>query len=345
MADEGELFIYDISDPANPVEIHSEYISGTHFSVKVKKDLVENKPLKISFESAVEESKSRELLVESQAKVEAINATLNQDSTIKARINEQQLKIEIEKEAVLPEDSKNKLASISKVSYESELGIIGDKEAVIKLLFHSAAVARETSYWLAIFRIESGKVPEKQNLEIINKAISTVKALAVKFNFLNPYLEKLADIGKIDFKGVASLADGKKLMDSVVIKTESNVFEVMKKDGVDEKSDIWIQVVNRIADLKKAKLEELNKLFPVNVKYADKISEISKIDLGQVKSYEEGEKLITGKADELKKGIVELLKKDGLDEKHSDYLATMQAFEEALAAKLLELKNLSWAKG
>jgi hypothetical protein len=130
----GTLYIYDATDPTALSELHQEkLINQAEYSVKLKREAVDGKLLKVEF-IADDNSKSRVLLVEPSDNSKLVSASLSAVSTAEHRIifaslEQKLLNSEIDRAQVA-----DAFQELKTQDFESTLGLIGDKEALIKLL-------------------------------------------------------------------------------------------------------------------------------------------------------------------------------------------------------------------
>lgn len=171
----GTLYIYDATDPTALSELHQEkLINQAEYSVKLKREAVDGKLLKVEF-IADDNSKSRVLLVEPSDNSKLVSASLSAVSTAEHRIifaslEQKLLNSEIDRAQVA-----DAFQELKTQDFESTLGLIGDKEALIKLL-NDPAYSKDATQVL----IEYSKIEEDAaKLEYFQKLASYVNQAKV----------------------------------------------------------------------------------------------------------------------------------------------------------------------
>lgn len=131
-AAEGTLHIYDVSNPAAPVELHTEEISGgAAFRVTLKRAAVRAKLLKAVFSSSEGDDKSRESLFDLQGTEARVDASMDTTTSLRSKIFLAQI---IAEDAP---DARDRFREIKADSIEDELALLGNAELVEKLLLGS----------------------------------------------------------------------------------------------------------------------------------------------------------------------------------------------------------------
>lgn len=129
-AAEGDLYIYDVTNPLAPNKMHTETISGNNtFKVKMKKSEVGSKLIKAVFVSTEGNEKSREFLFDLEGSESFVDASMDENTSIRSKILEAQLIAEN------VSDFKSRFKEIKSDSLATELAMFGDSAMLSKLLF------------------------------------------------------------------------------------------------------------------------------------------------------------------------------------------------------------------
>ncbi len=138
MAQNGDLVVQDITDPDNPVVLHSESLSGTNtFSVTVKKsDVAGGRLIKATYTSSDSPNDgSRSLLFNLAGSEATVDASMNSDTTMNSMVFEQQLLQEKNRGDITGADYLNRFKAIKNDDHTSEFDVLGgDKTTIKKLL-------------------------------------------------------------------------------------------------------------------------------------------------------------------------------------------------------------------
>ena len=167
-ASEGKLYVYDISIPVEePVILFTAEISGeSEYSLKLKRSLIKGKLLKLKFDSYEGAEHSRDFIIEPGDGETVISADMDLDSTIKAKVLDAQLKVEYTSGKISNTlEVKERFRKYKDSNVDSELELLGDKAALIKLIF-DPAFSDTLTKMLATHRIssDSDKEEVKNNL-------------------------------------------------------------------------------------------------------------------------------------------------------------------------------------
>jgi hypothetical protein len=167
VAADGTLSVYDASMPDALVEIYSEELSGSDdYSIQVQKSLVQGRLIKIKFISNEGDEKNRDLLLMAGDAGANLNGSLDEDSSIRSIILEQQLKVELGRgEIVSLKQVKDRFAGLKDAGIDSEMDILGDRDALMKM-FQSGKFRETAAELLAVYRlaIEQGNTEEANNV-------------------------------------------------------------------------------------------------------------------------------------------------------------------------------------
>jgi hypothetical protein len=126
---EGNLYIYDVTNPLAPSEMHAETISGKYnFKVKMKKSEVGSKLLKAVFVSSEGHEKSRELLFDLEGSESIVDASMDENTSMRSKIFEAQLIAEN------VSDFKSRFKEIKSDSLSNEFAMLGDSTLLSKLM-------------------------------------------------------------------------------------------------------------------------------------------------------------------------------------------------------------------
>lgn len=165
-AAEGELNIYDITNPETPEIIHTEEISGRdNYAVRLKAELVAQKILKVEFVSKESDLKSRVLLVQPSTTEKTITAPLSESTSLKHKLVEDQLKREFTAGSIKAEEVHDRLKELKASDLDSAVNILGSPEYAAKLLLNSA-ISSDMAYLFNLFQSESN---EDSKREILRK--------------------------------------------------------------------------------------------------------------------------------------------------------------------------------
>jgi hypothetical protein len=136
VAAEGTISLYDISSIDNPQLVESQEISGTdQFSFKIKKDQVNEKFLKIAFESREGAERSRIFLLIPDGSPR-LSLELNQETSIQHELAESRIRIQLGNGDLLLEDVKSAFQELQQPQKEDVMYLLGSKDLMLALLSH-----------------------------------------------------------------------------------------------------------------------------------------------------------------------------------------------------------------
>jgi hypothetical protein len=173
-ASEGKLYVYDISIPVDdPVILFTAEISGeSDYSLKLKKSLIKGKLLKLKFDSYEGAEHSRDFIIEPGESETVISADMDLESTLKAKVLDAQLRVEYSSGKISNSlEVKERFRKYKDSKVDSELELLGDKAALIKLIFDPGFSDKITKM-LATYRISSDIDKE----EVKNKLFAFIES-------------------------------------------------------------------------------------------------------------------------------------------------------------------------
>lgn len=136
VAAEGTISIYDISIVDDPQLLESQEISGTdQFSFKLKKDQVNEKFLKMSFESNEGEEKSRIFLLIPDGSPQ-LNLELNQETSLQHELVESRIRLQLNQGNLPLENVKLLFQELQQPQKEDVMYLLGNKDLMLSLLSH-----------------------------------------------------------------------------------------------------------------------------------------------------------------------------------------------------------------
>lgn len=179
-AAEGKLSVIDVSNPDDPKEVTTYDITGTDsFSLKVKKEELKDRILKVQYDSYEGDEKSRTFLFNSSDYGSTVDASLDEDKSLKAKILEAQLKVEYGRGHITNHDEmKKRFGDLKDSSVDDELELAGDKTILMKLML-DAKIGPVIAEYLAVHRLavqrddveEIKGIEEKLNYFLLDRGL------------------------------------------------------------------------------------------------------------------------------------------------------------------------------
>ena len=180
-AAEGKFSIYDVTNPLAPYEIHTETISGKDtFKVKMKKSEVGSKLIKAVFVSTEGSEKSRELLFDLEGTESFVDASMDENTSMRSKIFEAQLIAEN------VSDFKSRFKEIKSDSLSNEFALLGDSALLSKLLL-DPSLSISVAELIAKRRIAINEGNVKGSLELQRKifSVAVIKGVVTDQSVLN----------------------------------------------------------------------------------------------------------------------------------------------------------------
>ncbi len=241
---EGLITVYDMSDPNDPVELYSENLVGSSYNIKMPRQAIENKIIKISYESYDSDDLSRDQIVEIKQPLKSIAQDLSKEETLKSRVAEEHLKIEINAERIKLEDSKQMLAKINSIfSIKDVMEAINNKDVMIQLLLYNKRIAQKVSQLAANYRIalNSGDKRTVQNSK--DKIIRIAKDLGL-LKDTNRYFESNNRMSKIEFSSYRDLKEVEAALTRAYDASWRDAVNLMREDRISEKDSVWKDTIS-----------------------------------------------------------------------------------------------------
>ncbi|MFY7993182.1 MAG: hypothetical protein ACOVP4_07825 [Bacteriovoracaceae bacterium] len=346
MAQDGEMVVYDMTDPNDPLQIHSEEITGNTYSIKIEKDKVINRIIKLSYESYDDDSKSRDLLIEPTEETKIVTSNLNEEGTLKSRLAEKVVQIELDSESISLQESKYRLKEVKKDSIDDVLDIIGDKEIVYHLLTSRKELAVTVSKYAAYYRWGINN----KNSDAIKKAQEAIRQIAIDEGLLKEekpeeelknYFEEINYMDLVKFEEVANLEDAYQKLSETVDKTIKVMSDAMINDGVKEGSDHWNEMIDAAKKHYEKRRLEAEEFYTTKVenKYLAQVSYLDEVDFDELKDYQEGYNLLKIAAQKSHEYLNDLMAKDKITEKDSQWQETMKELDVLFQNRVNELEE------
>lgn len=348
MAQDGEMIVYDMTDPNNPQFIHSEEITGNTYSIKIEKDKVINRVIKLSYESYDDDSKSRDLLIETTPETKVVTSNLNEESTFKSRIAEKVVQIELDHESISVKESKYRIQEIKKDPLDDVFDIISDREIVYKLLTSRKEVARKVSEYAALYRWGMSN----KNSDAMTKAYDVIRQIAIDEGLLELEEEKSEKELKnyflsanymdlVKFEEVNNFEEAEQKLNETLKKTISVMNEAMIEDGLKEGTDHWNQMIDTAKKYYEERLQEAKIFFSKKIdnKYLSQVNYLYEIDFDKLKDYDEGFNLLKAAADKSQVYLNKLMADDKITEKDSLWQETMDGLQLQFEERIIELEK------
>ncbi len=134
VAAEGSIKLYDLSNPVSPIEIYSGDVTGSDaFSITLKRSEASGKLLKASFTSNEDIIESRDIIFEIQGNETQVDASMNEDLGLQAKIIEAQLQYEVNQGELKPGDIKDRFRLIKEDPISDISDLLGDKVTILQL--------------------------------------------------------------------------------------------------------------------------------------------------------------------------------------------------------------------
>jgi hypothetical protein len=183
VAAEGTITVYDMKDPSDPKEIHSQTISGTdEFSIDLKEEEVSSGLIGVHFVSTEDSLKNRIYLSEVSSE---ITADMNQAESFKSEILYHQLSQEVSSTLVDLDSVRERFSNLNKeYDFDTEVKRFGNDSAVKDLLLN-ADTRQSMLEFIASARLQDSQKNDSTKLELRNKFFAFAgEAGAIKDEFI-----------------------------------------------------------------------------------------------------------------------------------------------------------------
>lgn len=335
VAQDGEMIIYDMTDPNDPVEIYAEEIYGKSYSIKIEKEKILNRPIKLSYESYDDDSKSRQLLIESVPQIKTLNSDLNEEGTLKSRLAENVIKIELDEAPAAKELVQSRITEIKKESLDKVLNVIGEKEVVYKLLVSRKKIAEKVSYYAAVYH----KGLEKNNADEIKDAQDIIRQIAMDEGLLKKEYSYKNYVDEIKTESYKDFDTFKKVLTEAISKTMEEMKMLMTKDGIKEGSDEWIAILTEAKNKYDLRLKEGEQYFSGKTenKYLLQVKFLDEVDFFKVKDYNDGRVQLESAYNKSYEQLNKLMENDKLTEKDIMWQETIKALDKSYMLRISSL--------
>ena len=329
------MIIYDMTDPNDPVEIYAEEIYGKSYSIKIEKEKILNRPIKLSYESYDDDSKSRQLLIESVPQINTLNSDLNEEGTLKSRLAENVIKIELDEAPAAKELVQSRITEIKKESLDKVLNVIGEKEVVYKLLVSRKKIAEKVSYYAAVYH----KGLEKNNADEIKDAQDIIRQIAMDEGLLKKEYSYKNYVDEIKTESYKDFDTFKKVLTEAISKTMEEMKMLMTKDGIKEGSDEWIAILTEAKSKYELRLKEGEQYFSGKTenKYLSQVKFLDEVDFFQLKDYEDGRLQLESAYNKSYEQLKKLMGNDKLTEKDIMWQETIKALDNSYMLRISSL--------
>ena len=324
-----------MTDPNDPVEIYAEEIYGKSYSIKIEKEKILNRPIKLSYESYDDDSKSRQLLIESVPQINTLNSDLNEEGTLKSRLAENVIKIELDEAPAAKELVQSRITEIKKESLDKVLNVIGEKEVVYKLLVSRKEIAEKVSYYAAVYH----KGLEKNNADEVQQAQDNIRQIAMDEGLLKKEYNYKNYVDEIKTESYKDFDTFKKVLTEAISKTMEEMKMLMTKDGIKEGSDEWIAILTEAKSKYELRLKEGEQYFSGKTenKYLPQVKFLDEVDFKLVKDYTDGRFQLEMSYNKSIEQLKNYMLADKLTEKDILWQETLKGLEVRYLERIKEL--------
>lgn len=338
MADDGELRIYDVTNPENPIEIYySQKINGEDYHVRIEREKVLGKTLKVSYQNYTQD-KFREAIVVTNHDEKEILSDLNIYTTIRS-----ELISSIAERANHERDYQKIMEELKGKAESHDLGLPDQEETINKLLFNTSEEAsRNMRKHIAQYQMYEldGDLSEIENIRISFKKLA--EGFGIKVSYYE-YYKKLLDsseefIKLKDFDANLYTKEGEALdnLEQRYFGVRSYLSLTLSMDDIREDSAIWENVFSYLSKTMDQKVSEVSSVFEKNA-YVQAIGYYKYLEEFDLSKFEDGNAAVDKLHEDTTQFRVDLhenLQTDKIDEDSEIWNVALEEIEKLLGEML-----------